>query len=126
MTARIFEPSVPKAIWGPSAWMTLHSFASAYTPERKSEFLTFIHAFGKTLPCSYCIDHFQQKLKELPPDKYMGSAEDLLFWTYTIHDMANRDITRRYFEAQQAGLPFSNTPKVSPPWGAVRRYYLGR
>jgi hypothetical protein len=126
MTDRHFEPSVPKNVWGPASWTTFHSLAAAYTADKRDEFLAFIDSFGKLLPCTYCVVNFQKKITEFPPDPYLGNAEDLLFWTYTIHDMANRDITRKYYESQQTGKPFGNTPKSSPPWGMVRRFYLGR
>lgn len=109
MTERFFEPSVSKNIWGPAAWTTLHSFAAAYTPDKRDDFISFVRTFGTLLPCTSCVQHFYYLMEKFPIDMYLDTAEHLLFWTYAIHDMANRDIS-----------------KQSPPWATVRMFYLGK
>lgn len=117
--------TIPKNEWGPAAWITLHSFAAAYDPSQRDVFVDFLTTFGKLLPCEYCRKNFAKKLIEAPPEEYLDSTERALWYTYMLHDMANRDITVKYHHAMKHGLPFDNTPKRSPDWTQVRRMYLG-
>ena len=82
--------STGKDFWGKSAWNFIHSTAATYTPDNRGAYEKFINeVIPHILPCSVCRKHFSEKIKEFPPDSYLGNNHDLFFWTYMIHDMVN-------------------------------------
>ena len=114
-----------KAFWGPSVWKTLHSFAAAYSPEDADAFLTFVYdVLPNLLPCEWCQINFKKKLAVLPPHPYLGSNHDLFFWTYIVHDLANKAITEYVYDSIKKGKKPDNTAKSSPPYVEVKMLYF--
>lgn len=99
--------------WGPPNWELIHSLADKYTPDKKEIFLRFLILLTLILPCLMCRKNLIKKLKSLPPSQYMESAKHLLYYTYVIHDMANKHISKFH----------PANPKVSPPYSDVVRRY---
>ena len=99
---------------GPSAWKLLHSLAAAYSPEQRADFLAFVNSLAKMFPCKTCRTNLKKKLRLLPPHNYLDNNHDLFFWTYTIHDMVNKAITKYQPDA----------PKHSPPYEKVKYMYF--
>jgi len=46
--------------------------------EERNEMRNFIKTFSKVYPCKECSEHFQNDIKENPPDVYSG--EGLSIW----------------------------------------------
>lgn len=114
-----------KNFWGPSIWRTIHSFAAMYSPSRADEFIHFLYdVIPSLLPCTLCRENFKTKLTILPPHRYLGSNHDLFFWTYMIHDIANRDITEKYNHDVENGTSPDNSPKSSPDFIQVKYLYF--
>lgn len=59
------------------------------------------------IPCvDPCRKNMKEHLKEMPPDNHFGSAKELFYWTYRLHDMVNK-----------------TNGKESPPFSVVYNYY---
>ena len=99
---------------GPPTWTVLHSYAAAYTPKQRKSFPVLVKILGKLFPCEICQENFKKKLEILPFEPYLGSASDLFFWTYCIHDMVNEAITNSD----------PSNPKSSPSYNKVKSYYF--
>jgi len=98
-------------VWGPSAWSTMHTLASvANTPEARQDFVSYINAFAKIIPCSVCKKHFAENRGKFDIRNYMESSESLLLWTYLMHDAVN-------FSQHKTG-------KERPSWLEVRARYF--
>ena len=104
-----------KAFWGPPTWFLIHVLATALQPKNSEAYKTFLHSLTKLLPCiRECRTNLKLKLQILPPDDYMKNREDAFFYSYTLHDMAN----------QQISIAHPDTPKDSPNYDKIRNYYF--
>jgi excinuclease UvrABC ATPase subunit len=104
--------------FGPSAWRTIHSAAATYDPSKRSSFKAFIENYFANLPCKVCSGHALKNLKDYPIDQSLGSAEELFFWTYSFHDMVNKQINKA--NKNVSGY----TPKVSPDYITIKKMYF--
>jgi hypothetical protein len=96
--------------FGPPVWDGFHYFAAhAKTPEKRKEYKRYAEVtLLILLPCDNCIGHFGKILKRYDINQYMGSNEQLLLWSYLIHDAVNKDLRRRspsYHEVKRKYLP---------------------
>ncbi len=86
-------------LWGPSAWVTVHAFAFGYpldpTPIQKDQYKKFYTDMQYTLPCSYCRQSYGEFLKVLPIDNYLETRLQLAYWTYLVHDMVNKKLSKQ-------------------------------
>ena len=104
------------AEYGGPAWFTLHSFAgNALEPQKRQAFVQWMKLWPDVFPCEICENHLRIAMKKYPIEKFMGSAEDLLRYTYILHDGANN-----HWNAANPNKP----RKVSPPWEEVKYKFL--
>ena len=88
--------------WGPHGWIFIHSIANNYAnldweklkeedkiDEVQEDYEKFFHYLGKVLPCRYCRKSYNEYIKELPIKHYLNGPDDLLYWTYCIHNKVN-------------------------------------
>mgnify|MGYP003955750091 CR=1 FL=1 len=79
-------------IWGPHAWIFLHSITMAYpenpTEQDKSNFRTFFSSIQDILPCSICKTHYKQHLTENPIQ--LSNRKELVNWLINIHNSVNK------------------------------------
>ena len=79
-------------IWGPSAWLFLHSVTFQYpdnpTDLEKENYYTFFNSVKEILPCPTCRVHYKENLKLLPIK--LESRENLIEWLIDIHNEVNR------------------------------------
>lgn len=104
-----------KKFWGESWWVVLHSAAAGYTLDKAPYYRLLISSYTGLIPCQQCRDHFKENLQKYPVEKYLRSNEDLLFWTYIVHDAVN--------QSHNVTKP-QDRPKFSPPFEEIRRIYL--
>jgi len=106
----------PKAFWGSSYWRMIHSSAVVYkpTPENAKAFKAMMWSLTKLLPCDVCKINLTKKLTIFPPDQYLGSNEDLFLWTYIIHDLVNKHVSKYH----------PDRPKVSPCYDEIKKLYF--
>lgn len=76
--------------WGQGKWKFMHTAASqANTPEKRKDFVDYVIATAKVIPCDQCKDHFGKNMQKYPIQNYMQSAEMLFAWTFIMHDEVN-------------------------------------
>lgn len=103
-----------KDFWGPPEWGLLHIICYLYKEGTEKELLDYLWSLTFLLPCDYCKDHLAQKLKNIPPTKYIKQGRKGVFlYSYIIHDLANQHITHYN----------KKTPKSSPPYEEVVERY---
>ena len=78
-------------VWGPNAWIFLHSITMNYpknpTNEDKEKYRTFFYSLGDILPCPQCKEHYQRNLIDYPID--LRNKEGLVKWLIKIHNNVN-------------------------------------
>jgi hypothetical protein len=91
-------------------WGMIHSAAAgAKTPEKRKEFRRFMLVTVPTLlPCDACSAHITETMRKYDIDKYMGSEEQLLLWTYLIHAAVSEMLQK----------------KDKPSYNEIKRLYL--
>jgi len=102
-----------KDFWGPPVWATIHILAATLKPENSADYVQFLWLLTKLLPCDVCKINLAAKLQKIPPEKYMTNNRDAFFYSYLIHDLANRHISEH-----------TGQVKVSPPFDDVKAYYF--
>ncbi len=108
-----------KDFWGELNWDFIHYVGYTYDPRdnlRARAIMRFFVLLTFLIPCIMCRKNLISKYRKLPPTKYMDSQRSLFYYTYVIHDMANKHITKYH----------PNTPKVSPPFKDVLKKYQNR
>lgn len=81
-------------IWGPHAWIFLHSVTLEYpnnpTIKDKQNMTNFIFALGTVLPCEKCRINFRSHLEKYPlTDEVLSCKENLVNWLIDIHNCVN-------------------------------------
>lgn len=118
--------------WGSHAWSTLHYWTFGYpevaTAEEQENYKAFFEAFGRTIPCQSCRNHFKMLLKEYPPENHMKSRTDLIRWGHFMHNQVNRrlrkpemseeDFVRLYEARTNMDNERLNSPQIDsiPDW----------
>jgi hypothetical protein len=97
-------------VWGPAIWMTIHSAAATYTPDKKLAFKQFIYSLPGILPCAECREHISNNLARVLPlrEEYLKNNETAFLWTYLLHELVSRQLG-----------------KTSPPFATVWKMYFG-
>lgn len=113
-------------IWGPAAWLLIHSAALSYpesqpSPEIKENYKKFFQSLVYVLPCAYCREHYKQHLERMPVSAVLHSRMSLFQWTVDLHNEVNESLGRprlSYLEAlTHIQQRFRRVPKrsLSPP-----------
>lgn len=80
-------------IWGPGAWIFLHSITLNYpmqpTIQDKKLYYDFFHHVSKILPCETCSTHFQKLLGKYPINFFLESRDTLTKWLVKLHNEIN-------------------------------------
>ena len=82
-------------IWGPSAWIFLHSVTFNYpdnpTEEIKNKYKVFFESLQFVLPCEKCQNNYKKKLVkyELSPE-VLKNKKVLIEWLIDIHNEVNK------------------------------------
>lgn len=80
-------------IWGPGAWLFLHSITLNYpnspTQIDKKIYSDFFNLLGKVLPCDVCRNHFIYNNNNLPIQFNLNSKESIVKWLIEIHNKIN-------------------------------------
>ena len=82
-------------IWGPHAWIFLHSITVTYpenpTEEDKIKYKNFFNSLHEVLPCPGCAHNYQIHLKKYPlNDKILSNRKKLIIWLIDIHNEVNK------------------------------------
>ena len=81
-------------IWGPSAWMFLHSVSLAYpknpTDIDRINYGNFFNNLQPILPCLKCSNNYLQHIQEEPIENHLDNKESLVKWLINIHNKVNK------------------------------------
>lgn len=79
-------------IWGPSAWLFLHSVTFQYPDEPtmmdKENYKQFFNSLQNILPCPKCREHYIKNIQDFPIQ--LNSRDELIQWMITIHNGVNK------------------------------------
>ncbi len=83
-------------VWGPHAWIFLHSVTMDYpdspSSQDKKAMRDFFNSLQYVLPCHKCAKNFQKNMKKHPlTDSVLSSRDNLINWLIDIHNMVNKD-----------------------------------
>lgn len=88
-----------KAALGKSTWHFLHTmtlrFPDKPTLQESDTLRTFFTNFAQLYPCGECARHFQQLVKELPPQ--VGSRKSASLWLCAVHNEVNKSLGKDEF-----------------------------
>lgn len=91
------------SVWGPAAWVFLHTITFSYpdkpTPEMKRTFKKFFKSLCHILPCIYCRQSYTKysNSKESPmrlTNDVFKSRSTLTRWLYKIHEAVNERLEK--------------------------------
>lgn len=103
MLPDIFNTGLNSNIWGPGAWVFLHSISLTYpndpTENDKKMYKIFFDSLGYLLPCNECSNHYNDYLSKNPlNDEVLRSKETLTFWLYNVHNNVNHLLNKEKIE----------------------------
>jgi hypothetical protein len=100
-------------IWGPHAWIFLHSITLTYPNHPKKEdrdnYKNFFINLGDILPCSVCREHYKAKLTKTPlTNEILDSRDKLVSWLIDVHNAINRDTGKKMLTKNQVMEYYNN------------------
>lgn len=87
-------------VWGPMGWMTLHSISICYPEEPTSNdkqiLQEFMNAFGGSITCAYCRQHFVQMFSDYKSKvpSWLNSRRDLFLAVCRMHNAVNKRLDK--------------------------------
>ena len=88
-------------VWGPGAWLFLHSITLNYpenpTDKDKMFYKNFFLNLQNVLPCPSCAQHYSMNLKKFPIDPALENRELLVKWLIDIHNEVNVKNNKRKY-----------------------------
>lgn len=87
-------------VWGPSAWLFLHTITLAYpsnpTFADKNNYKMFFNNLSNVLPCELCKSHYKQHIQHIPlTDEILSSKYKLTKWLVDIHNHVNQQTGKK-------------------------------
>jgi len=81
-------------IWGPKAWIFLHSITMNYpenpTSTDKQNYKNFFYSIRNILPCVICNKNYIDHLNKYPIDEHLEGKTQLVKWLIKIHNEVNK------------------------------------
>jgi len=81
-------------VWGPGAWIFLHSITLNYpdipSEQDKRNYIDFFTSVSSILPCEKCQDHYYQYLVDYPIQNSLDKKQDLVIWLNNLHNKINK------------------------------------
>ena len=92
-------------LWGPHAWIFLHSVTMNYpthpTTEDKARYRSFFDSLTIILPCEKCAYHYHQHIADDPIEPALESRNTLVRWLIKIHNKVNADLDKPLYTYEQ-------------------------
>lgn len=86
-------------VWGPHAWIFLHTVTLNYPNNpniyTKEKYKNFFLNIGKILPCAHCSNNYYIHLKKYPIENYLDSKKNLVIWLIHIHNEVNKIFNKK-------------------------------
>ena len=94
-------------IWGPHAWIFLHSIILSYpncpTTEDKKNIKSFFMNLGNILPCHECRNNYKKHLQKYElTDEILSSKKKLILWLINIHNEVNLKTNKKIYSYEKA------------------------
>ena len=94
-------------VWGPHAWIFLHSIALAYpscpSKEDKDKIKNFFTDLENIIPCDKCRSNYKNHITKYPlTDKILCSKENLVKWSIDIHNSVNKMLGKPELSYEEA------------------------
>lgn len=88
-------------VWGPGAWLFLHTITLNYpiypTQKDKENYKKFFTSLKNVIPCKNCAKHYSENLDTYPIGNSLNSKQDLVNWLIDIHNEVNvKNDKRKY------------------------------
>jgi FAD-linked sulfhydryl oxidase len=94
-----------RAELGHSAWKVLHTMMAKFpdtpTDEDSAALKSYIFLFARLYPCGDCARHFQQILKQFPPQ--VSSRKSAASWACYVHNEVNKSLNKPEFDCTKIG-----------------------
>ena len=91
-------------VWGPHGWKFIHYVALGYpdkpTDSDKTAYRNFYESLSDILPCQGCADHYRETIHAFPVKDHLASRDQLLRWSFDIHNTVNKRIAADVFTLQ--------------------------
>ncbi|KAF9545018.1 hypothetical protein EC957_011515 [Mortierella hygrophila] len=111
-----------KAELGRATWKLLHTMASRYPlkpkPDERAAVKQWIYLLSRLYPCGECADHFQEMLKQHPPQT--SSRASLSNWTCSVHNIVNIRLGKPEFDCSTLADVYKCGCADEPEEGDVR------
>lgn len=92
-------------IWGPPAWIFLHTITLNYphkpTMEEKNYYKHFFLNLENVLPCTYCAHNYKIHLQKYPIEKFLDSKKNLVQWLIHIHNEVNKIFNKKIISYEE-------------------------
>ena len=89
-------------IWGPGAWLFLHSITLAYpnnpTELDKQNYKTFFEILKNVIPCKKCSYNYSKNIKDNNISNHLDSKVSLVKWLVNIHNQVNIENNKNIME----------------------------
>jgi len=86
-------------IWGPNAWIFLHTITLNYPNNPsiydKQYYKNFFMSLQIVLPCEWCSKNYKLHIIKYPIDNYLNSKKDLVTWLIIIHNEVNEILKKK-------------------------------
>ena len=90
-------------IWGPPAWLFLHSITFNYpknpSENDKNNYNTFFNSLKYVIPSPICKEHYAKNLLKLPIR--LNTRDDLIRWLIDIHNSVNKSNNKPVLSYQE-------------------------
>ena len=102
-------------IWGPHAWMFLHSITLVYphepSPEDKQHYFDYFDNLKNVLPCEICKKHYKNYLIKYPLMNSLNTKIDLVKWLINVHNEINKMNGKREWTYDEVIAHYDNLYK---------------
>lgn len=89
-------------IWGPGAWLFLHSITLAYpdnpTQKDKENYKNFFETLKYVIPCKKCSYNYSKNIKDNNILNHLDSKVSLVKWLVNIHNQVNIENNKKIME----------------------------
>lgn len=103
MTGDNSSGGITPKIWGPHAWVFLHSMTFNYpiepTDDEKNNYRVYFETLADTLPCEECRSSYSKFIKKgetILDDNALKNRSSLTKWLYYIHEAVNKKLGVNY------------------------------
>ena len=84
-------------VWGPSAWIFLHSITMNYDIIDREKYIIFFNSLKDILPCNACREHCKENFNIDPVENNLDSRDQLVNWLVRFHNRVNKSNNKKQY-----------------------------